>query len=68
MNSFVSGMGSLTLFPQMTESRESPLNSAWAALAQAFRETGDSMRAAITAFGAQVQNKSPGEADGRVGK
>jgi hypothetical protein len=53
MNSFVKGMGSLNLFPPPAKKHKTTANSAWYAVGNAFRATGDCMRKAINAQTAQ---------------
>jgi hypothetical protein len=58
MDNFFKGMGSISLFPQLPRYDELPRVSPWQGVANSFAQTGNSMRAAIKQFDAELKNQS----------
>jgi hypothetical protein len=57
IDDFFKGMGSISLFPQLPRYEELPRVSPWQGVADAFAQTGNSMRAAIKQFDVELKKQ-----------
>jgi hypothetical protein len=57
MENFIKGMGSINLFPPVPRYDELSRVSPWQGVADAFAQTGNSMRAAIKQFDAELKKQ-----------
>jgi hypothetical protein len=57
MDNFLKGMGSISLFPRIPRYDELPHVSPWQGVADAFAQTGSSMKSAIEQFDAELKKQ-----------